>query len=156
MSFIDFGKNFSDVQEKKAVVPGVYHLTVESVADHQSKETGKPSIKVQLKIEGHDDAPLVTEFLSLPTTDDEPEKVLNKMIRIKRFLVAFNVPHEDNGFNQEDMFGCSADIELTQTDPEESDTNEVYNRCKLPKLPDEGAAGDARASRGTAKSAKKR
>lgn len=137
MTFLTFGKSFSEVNERKPVPRGVYHLIVEDVADHKSKE-GNDSLKVTILIDGHETASKVIEYLSLPMEKDDPDKVYNKMLRIKRFLTTFNVPHEDTGFNQEDLFGAQADCELVMTDPDDDPNGNVYNKVNLPRLEDGG------------------
>jgi hypothetical protein len=137
---ISMGQSFSAVQEKRPVPGGTYNLTIENAEEHVSKESGKPSIKVTIGIEGHDDAPKVLHYASLPAEGDEPEKITNKMLMLKRFLVAFSIPYEDTGFNIEDFFGAKASAPLTLTDPSEDPNGNIYNRLNLPRLADEGVS----------------
>ena len=143
MSFITFGKSFSEVQEQKPVPAGIYHLRAVSVDGYE--KNGKQSLKIMHEIEGHPEAGQVSHFLNLPVEGDE--KLDIKMLFIKRYLAAFHVPMEDNGFNPDDILGAEADVSLSLTEPREG-SSAVYNQIDLPKLADEGATPLRRAAGG--------
>jgi hypothetical protein len=138
MSFIQMTGSFSSVQEKQPVPDGTYDLVIESAEAGNSKSSGKPQIHVVLGIEGHDDAPKVQHYISLPAQDDTPDKLGTKMLMLKRFLEAFGIPYEDTGFAVEDFFGAKGSARLTLTSPDDEGSNGiVYNRLQLPRLADE-------------------
>ena len=141
MSFIQMDSSFSNVKEKQPVPKGTYDLLIENAVEHTSKESGKPSIKCTIAIEGHPEASKVTHYVPLPNDEDDAAKTANKMIMIKRFLVAFGIPFEDNGFNVEDFFGARGQAELQLTSPDEDPNGNIYNRLNLPRLADEDSSG---------------
>lgn len=128
-----------DVTEPKAVPAGRYGLTVTTAEKRNAKEAGKgDNIEVNIGIDGHLDAPNVRHFISLPHPNDDPKKANFKMLMLKRFLVQFGIPHNDDGFAVEDFAGATAQGELGLSDPEESKSGDIYNRLKLDRLPTEG------------------
>lgn len=141
--------SFGNVQEKQPVPAATYDVMIDNAEQHVSRESQKPSIKVTVSIEGEPDAPKISHYIPLPNQDDDEQKTSNKMIGIKRFLVAFGIPFEDNGFNIEDFFGARATVPLTLTDPDEPGANgNVYNRLNLPRLPDENPVRKAASKKG--------
>ena len=141
--------NLDDIQESKPVAAGRYGLTIAS-AEEAVSQKGLPQIKVSIGIDGHDDAPNVTHYVSLPSAQDEPDKAKAKGLFLKRFLVAFNIPHSANGFDVNSFPGATADLELSLSEPD--DSGNVYNRLQLPRLKTEGAGS---ASKAVAKPPKK-
>ena len=133
--------NLSDLKEAKPVPNGRYGLTVASVEEGES-QGGFPQLKASIAIDGHDDAPNLTHFISLPSPGDAKSQA--KAIFLARFLNAFNIPVEDDGlaFDTDDFPGATADnLELSLSKPD--DNGNVYNRIMLPKLPDEEGARTA-------------
>ena len=124
------------VVEAKPVPAGKYDLTIASV-DEGKTQKGFPQLKASVGIDGHDDAPNVTHFVSLPSPGDE--KAQAKALFLKRFLEAFKIPHEGMGFDTDDFPGAKATLELTLSEPDEN--GNVYNRIMLPKLVEAGAGG---------------
>lgn len=129
--------NLNEVQESRPVPNGKYHLVVAS-AEEKKSQKGAPMIVVSLGIEGHDDAPNVTHFISLPDGSD-PSKDNFKALMLKRFLHTFNIPFDSDGFDVETFPGSTGTAELTLSEPD--DAGNVYNRLQLPKLPSEGNEG---------------
>lgn len=119
-------------QESKPVANGRYDLTIADVDPNARTKAGKPQIRVSIGIDGHDKAPNVTHFLSLPNSDDDAGKAEFKKLMIERFLVAFKIPHSKGGFNTDDFVGARANCELTLSEPD--DGGNVYNRLQLPRL----------------------
>jgi hypothetical protein len=134
MSFIQFNKSFSDVSETRPVPAGKYTLRATSMEG--SEKDGKQSLRIMHEIEGHPEAATVSHFLNLPGSQDDAGKIDFKMLLIKRYLTTFNVPHEDNGFNPDDIIGASATVELSMSEPRGQNLD-VYNQINLPKLADE-------------------
>lgn len=126
--------NLKDVQEPKPVPGGVrYALTI---AEAEFREA-KNDIRISIGIDDHLDAPNVSHFCSLPKAEDDEGKAKFKARMLKRFLVAFSIPHDEDGFEVEDFPGAAAELELRLSDPD--DNGNVYNRLVLPRLQDEEA-----------------
>lgn len=125
--------NLNDVVESRPVPNGRYNLVI-AQAEETVSQKGAPMIKCSLGIEGHDDAPNVSHFISLP---DGGEKDAFKALMLKRFLTAFNIAYDDEGFEIDDFFGARASAELTLSEPD--DAGNIYNRLQLPRLPSEDA-----------------
>jgi hypothetical protein len=134
--------NLSNTAEPKPVVPGRYQLTI---ADAKYREA-KGDIQVSIGIDGHDEAPNISHFMSLPKADDDAQKSNFKQLMVKRFLTQFGIPYSDTeGFEVTDFAGSTATAQLTLSEPD--DSGAVYNRLNLDKLPNEAAGGEVRASR---------
>ena len=123
--------------ESKPVPVGTYGLQITDAQEVKSQK-GKPQFKVSLAIEGHDDAPNVTHFISLPDTADEAGTQKFKVLLLKRFLVMFGLP-VPNAIDTEKMamgmVGAKAKGELGLSEP--TDNGTVYNRLQVPYLKDE-------------------
>lgn len=131
--------NLTEVQESRPVPNGRYDLVIASAEEGKSKDGTKDQIRVSLGIQGHETAPNVTHFISLPGAGDEPQKANFKLLMLKRFLHTFRVPFDADGFNVDDLPGASATCDLTQSEPD--DSGNVYNRLQLPRLPTEDVKG---------------
>lgn len=133
--------NLGDVKESKPVPAGKYDLTIASVEDTKS-QAGKPQLRVSIGIDGHDDAPNLTHFVSLPSPGDE--KAQAKALFLKRFLAMFSIPHEDMAFDTDDFPGASAKgAEVSLSEPD--DNGRVYNRLIVPYMQEDGANGGRKA-----------
>ena len=128
--------DLNDVHEAKPVPNGRYSLTI-ATAEETVSQKGAPQIKCYLGIDGHDDAPNVSHYISLPSPNDDADKAKYKALFLKRFLQLFKIPHTSEGFEIEDFFGATADAELTLSEPD--DSGNVYNRLQLPRLADSDA-----------------
>lgn len=127
--------NLKDVEEARPVPAGKkYGLTISEAVFREEK----PDIRVSIGIDDHLDAPNVTHFISLPKADDGEDKVRFKNLMLKRFLVAFDIAHDEDGFDVDDFAGAQAELELGLSDPDES--GNTYNRLRLPRLPNEEAS----------------
>lgn len=127
--------NLKDVQEPKPVPGGKrYALTVSEAVFREEKN----DIRISLGIDDHLDSPNVSHFCSLPKPEDDEGKAKFKARMMKRFLVAFSIPHDEDGFEVEDFPGAVAELELKLSDPDEN--GNVYNRLILPRLSDEEEA----------------
>jgi len=133
MGFINM--DLGGAVEPKPVPGGTkYDLVVSDQEPHHNDKSGKDSIKVTIGIVGHEDAPSIRQFLSLPHPTDGDASRNFKLLMIKRFLSAFNIPFEDNGFNPEDLVGAKGLVELGL---ETSDDGKyTQNTLVLPKLTD--------------------
>jgi len=124
--------NLSELKEAKPVPNGRYGLTIASVEEGESQK-GLPQLKASVAIDGHDDSPNITHFISLPSPNDDKSEA--KAIFLARFLTTFSIPFDEGGFDLDDFPGAAADnVEVTLSKPD--DSGNVYNRIVLPKLPD--------------------
>ena len=131
--------NLSELKEAKPVANAKYNLTIASVEEGESG-AGLPQLKASIAIDGHDDAPNITHFISLPSAGDPKSQA--KAIFLARFLLAFNIPFDAEGFDLDDFPNAVGEgLELTLSKPD--DNGNVYNRIMLPKLPDEEGARTA-------------
>src|SRR3990172_1004169 len=135
--------NLHDVQEPKPVPGGKrYGLTI---AEAEFREA-KNDIRVSIGIDDHLDAPNVSHYISLPKAEDDEGKAKFKARMLKLFLVSFNIPHDEDGFEVEDFLGATAEVELTLSDPDK-EPGPIYNRLRLPRLQDEEADGEEAATK---------
>lgn len=121
------------VQEPKPVPAARYSLLVTEAKFNQGKEGKGDNIECSIAIQEHPTAPNIRHFIALPKKDDDAAKANFKKLMLKRFLEQFKVPHNPEGFNVEDFAGCTANAEVTLTEPD-AETNAIYNRLKLDKL----------------------
>ena len=123
-----------DAKEPEAVPEGEYDLRIMKHEDGESKKSGNPMTTIFIKIEdaAHPNAALVRHWLVPPTNETPADQRQMRLLDIKRFLTAFNIPMEGEGFNSDDLDGATARCMLTQDEDEES--GNVYNRLKLPRL----------------------
>src|SRR6266480_4321232 len=124
--------NLGDVKEPKPVPRGRYALTI-AEAEHNEE---KNYVRVSIGIDEHLDSPNITHILSLDKPDNDPSKEEFKKLMRKRFLVAFDIPHDDSGFNTDDFAGAKAELEVTLTSADDDEQGRTFNRLVLPKLPD--------------------
>lgn len=136
MGFINL--DLGNVKESKSVPAGRYRLVIANWEETESREKKTPQLKFTLNIEGHDDAMPVNHYIPLPNKGDEAKSAAFKALLLKRFLVLFNIPHEDTGFNPDDTIGASADAELQVGEPNSS--GDTFNNLVVPKLKTEGEA----------------
>lgn len=126
--------------ESKPVPHGTYNLQVTDAKEAKSQK-GAPQFVVSIAIEGHDDAPNVTHYISLPAEGEEAGKTKFKVLLLKRFLSLFSLPIP-NAIDTEKMsmgmVGAKAKAELTLSEPNEN--GNVYNRLMVPYLRDEGSS----------------
>lgn len=157
MPFIEVA--IADAKESEAVPEGAYDLRIISSEVRDSKK-GKPMLVVGIAIESgeHPNASPLTEYFSLPSGDDEPRSALFKQLQIARLLQAFEVPHEDAGFDPDDLVGCTAEgvkviQRLVEEDKDGNKLEEPFtvNEIQLPRLrsepkeePKKAAAGGKR------------
>jgi hypothetical protein len=125
----DLDQNF----ESEPVPEGQYDVRVAKFEATESK-AGKPMYKVMLIVEDQEfpNAAPVNFFLSIPTKNDEERAKTFKMQQMKRFLTAFSIPYEANGFSDEDVEGATArQLSISQAPPTED--GRVYNEVHLPR-----------------------
>jgi len=140
--------NLGEIQEPKPVPVGRYNLQITNCEVQQSQK-GNPQFRVSIGIEGHDDAPNISHFISLPKEGDEPNKAMFKGLMLKRFLTLFGQQIPANGIDTEAMalamVGATATAEVGLDKAKDADGNEkpdgdTYNRLMVPKMRGEGDA----------------
>lgn len=129
MSFIDMDLG-GNVAEPKPVAAGRYPLVITEATYNGDKNY----VKVSIAVDGRTDVPNFNHFISLPKKDDEPSKAEFKRLMMKRFLVQFNIPFDDNGFELTDFHGARADGNLALTEPDKQ-SGAVYNNLNVDRLP---------------------
>ncbi len=158
MSFIDMGNEFSDVKEAVLAPEGEYDLKIQQVehvrvdANGNTTEVDELAVKNNLRVmvvfEGGDNFAPFTHFISLPSPNDDTKDIENgkepgstrrfKMLQIKRFLFAFDIPVDGNGFNPIDFQGQRAKLGVSQRSYKDNATGEerIAQQLKLPRLPE--------------------
>ncbi len=145
MPFIDLGEDFEDVKEADIAPIGTYDLKCRAAED--MTPDGKSSYRVIIDIQTDEpdvDYAPIFHYLGMPGPDDpkkDEEKGhetgttrRTKLLMIKRFCYAFDVPMSANGFNADDIFGATARLSLDQDEYEGRRKNVI----RLPNLPEEG------------------
>lgn len=135
--------NFDDAVEPQPVSGGRYNLQITNAevakTGPNSKVPGSPQFKVSIGFVDEVNAPNITQFISLPNESDEAKTANFKVLLLKRFLVAFNVPFDNNGIDIEgtamNMVGATANLEVKLDEPD--DNGNVYNRLVVPRIPSE-------------------
>lgn len=146
-----FSVNLNDTQEQKPAPKGQYELQITSCqlteTGEKSKNPGKPMWKIGLGFTDLElNAPNITHYVTLPYEGDE--NINLKLIGLKRFLVAFDIPYGDDGLDFDDlayaMVGKTAVVGVDQSDPNEN--GDIYNRIIVPRLREEAnGAGKGKA-----------
>lgn len=147
MSFIPM--NLNDVDEAKPVAHGRYDLVIAACEITKTKEKQKDQFRVQMAIEGHDDAPNVFEYVQIPDLDDEQKARDFKALLLRRFLTLFGVKIDPAGFDPEplamELVGARCNAELKQ---EEYNGN-ISNKLVVPRLKAEESPGASNVGRGS-------
>lgn len=130
MAFIK--QDLGDVRESQPVPEGEYDLRIIK-ADRVESKKGNMMTKVLIRIDDPDypNASPISHFLVDITKDTPEDQAQMRKLDQKRFLVAFDVPHDDNGYDSDDLPGAEARMLLTR---DENDDGMVFNRLRLPRL----------------------
>lgn len=139
--------NLTDAKEMSPVKPGRYDLTITQVEETKTREKQKPQLRVSIAIGGHDDAPNINEYISLPAQGDEPKAFNFKKLLLNRFCTLFGLEFDEGGFDTDLWPGATAsNVEVTMDEP--NDKGQVFNRIVVPKLATEAAASAGASGRG--------
>lgn len=149
MTFIP--TNFDEAQEAKPAPSGMYQVQVVNSdlteTGPNSKHPGSPMFKVQIGFPENPNTPNFNHYVSIPSETDDADTARYKTLLLKRFLVAFNIPFENNGFEAEnlamDMIGATAKLEVELGEPNAN--GDVYNSLKVPRIRGE-STGNGRAT----------
>ena len=126
MSFIEMA--FKDAKEKECVPEGMYVLRAEDYTAYEDDNGEISRISVRHSIEGEPSAKAVFHNLWFPRKGDDPEKVNNKLVFIKRYLELFNVPYKDGGFEPEEIPGSTAECQLVIDTYNDVESNQIKLR----------------------------
>lgn len=149
MSFIELGDEFGSTSEPKVAPEGRQFDLVCRNVEEVRKNDRLAGYRVDINIEGEsEDYQTIFHHVSLPNRELDQQRdeekghppgttTRTKLLMLKRFLTAFNVPFEATGFNPADIQGARARLNLTQ----EVYNNRRSNRLALPELPGE-SSGD--------------
>lgn len=131
MAFI--AQALDDAQESQPVPQGEYDLRILK-AERKESAKGNMMTAVLIKVEDpeYPNASLINHFLVDVTKDTPPNQAYMRLLDLKRFLQAFGVVYEGNGYDDEDLPGSTGRMTVDQ---EEND-GMVFNRLRLPKLKD--------------------
>ena len=149
MTFIP--TNFDEAQEAKPAPSGMYQVQVVKAelgeTGPKSKVPGSPMFKLQMGFPDNPNTPNFNHYVSIPNENDDADTARYKTLLLKRFLVAFSIPFEANGFDTDslamEMVGATANIEVELGEP--NDNGDVYNSLKVPRIRGE-STGNGRAT----------
>lgn len=138
MAFIPV--NLDDAVEPQPVGEGSYNLQI-TKCDLQDSKAGKPMFRVSIGFPDEPNTPNMTQFISLPSEEDEPSTAEFKALMLKRFLHLFNISYDPKGIDTEkmamEMVGASAQgAHVTLGEPNEN--GDVYNQLTVPRIREEG------------------
>ena len=116
----------------------IYPLIVKT-AEKKRHANGKDYIQVIVEVQGQEDSVQgIFNNLWLPMAGDEEKTRSFKILMIKRFCVAFDIPM-DEGVNPGDFAGAQADLPVIKTFYKNKSGQEVpKNEIQIPNLVDEG------------------
>lgn len=148
MSFIDMGTEFANAKEPEIAPDDTYDLRCEGVDEFDDPQNEKKHLRVRIVFEDHDEYQAIFHYLALPAPWDEKRDAdkgnkpgttsRTKMLMLKRFLHAFNIPLTDTGFDPMDIPGSTARLGVKQDAREMNDgTVRRSNVIVLPNLPNE-------------------
>ena len=137
------------IKEMKPVPLGKYSLLIVSVDEVDSKK-GKPQFDISISIDGHDDAPNIRHFMSLPAEGDEPKAFKFKALMLKRFCALFKVPLNGSSIDTTALamalpsHRAVAEVTMdkeTDSEGKEKPGGRTFNRIVVPYLEDGGSSG---------------
>ena len=118
---------------------GIQPLIVKS-AEKKRHDNGKDYIQTIIEVQGQEDTIQgIFVNLWLPMAGDEEKTRSFKILMIKRFCVAFDIPI-DEGVNPGDFAGAQADLPVIKTFYKDKKTKQevAKNEIVIPNLVDEG------------------
>jgi hypothetical protein len=137
MGFVEVG-GLGDDYEDKIVAEGEYELRINDAKEQTSKDGALQYmciIDIEAATSG-DEIPQNTapifHYLTMPKEDDSSDSRRTKMRFLTRFLKAFSIPFEADGFNVEDFSGTTATLLVEQ----DKYGDNMTNRIKLPPTKD--------------------
>lgn len=127
--------NLNNVHEPKVMPKGLYTLRISDVEVHEKdgKEVGRI---LTIDFDGIPEAQPIRHWLSFPQYgNEEQNKTTTKERMLKRFLVAFSIPFDESGFNDQDLYGATATLEVTLEEyTDRNEKSQTRNAINLPRL----------------------
>ncbi len=129
MPFIEIKEDLNEDYEDKPVPEGEYDLRIIKATDRRNKADTGDITEIIMSVEGDEGvgAANIFHYLTYPSDDDDSARSRMRMRFLTLFLKMFGVPFESNGFNTEDLVGCTATGLLTQEEYE----GRVSNKLKV-------------------------
>jgi len=116
MSFI-IDEDTENVVEPGTVPAGEYELRIIK-AESKNSQKGEPMIAIQLDIPSEPTAKDIYLYVMLPTSSDDEKKKAQKLVNLKRFKTAFNLP-QTGPINSDDLDGLMTWAILDEKEDEE-------------------------------------
>lgn len=132
MAFIN-AKLDDSVKEGEIVPEGEYDLRIVKASRKETKKGDREMTVVVIKIDDpeYPDAPPIMQYLVDSKSGDDSDQVRMRSVELKRFLQAFGVAMQADGYDDEDLPGATAKCMVVQ---EEGDDKVIRNRIRLPRL----------------------
>ena len=116
--------------EQEAVPEARYDLRITSAKDGRNKKDTADLTMVVIKIEDpeYPNAATVFHYLNYVSEADTSDARQMKMKMLARFLVLFDVSYEKDGFNSDDLPGCTASgvlLKKERLDGRDEDSNSI-------------------------------
>ena len=127
MSRLDIA--LTDVKEPEVAEEGTYDMIVDK-AELVEKDNGKVNIVCQILFDGMPEYSAIWHYISIPTSDDAEKTAVFKKLMLKRFLSAFNVPMDEDGFDVESIVGATGSVPVVQEEYE----GRISNKLRLPAI----------------------
>ena len=134
--------NLADAREPKPVPEGEYDLIIKS-CDEETSKSGMPMLHVVSLIDGAEGAEAlpIHDYLILPHDGYDYNSMA--LLNLKRFLVAWGIAHEGNGFDTDDFPGSKARLLVVQEEVKDGPSKgSITNRIRYPRLKNEEAEGE--------------
>ncbi len=136
MGFLNVG-GLADAQEPELIPDSRTHLRVANVHTYQKEDSGRTITRIIHKVEDErfPNAADIPYWMSYPMEGDSDNAVKIMTLNIKRYLTMAGVPFENNGFNEEDLYGAEFDANVVQ---QEDDAGVMRNNIILDRIASEG------------------
>ena len=104
MGFIDNARGGKTIREPQVAEEGIYTLTVNKVEKVKSKsDPTRHNLRFLISVKGRPDIKNIFHYCAIPDIDrDDPEKFEVKMLMLKRTLVHFEIPFDEDTFDFEE------------------------------------------------------
>lgn len=151
MSFIEM-PGLGDIKEQRIADENTYDLIItakESYAKTPENERVAPGtegfaavmedalnyvIHVTIAFDGEPDLQPFSHWVTLPVPLDEPDKVKGKIRRLKRFLLLTKTPFDQNGFDEDDLFGATFSAFVTSEEMTDRDNQPMTDGSGAPRF----------------------
>ncbi len=130
-------KGIADAKEPERLKDGVHNLQILSAKHEPGKKTGRMRTEVMLVCPEEPDTQAVFHYLTIPREEedylsenpgkgpaDHKKSEKFKSLNNKRFLIQFDIPFDNKGFETEDFSGKTAPVR-TQIEVDDQDRKSV-------------------------------